>query len=277
MKNSCTLIPIYPPDFNYGLEALITHNKFCDTPLYFVFSSKVDYESFSKIVSEGKNKNLKWNFIIADNLDSSFNIITAKKFFGVKYLSSQYKYIGVFDSEILFVKHFNTEKIYKEIHESKIFKSNKRHDSNHLKDLCKMLLLDNDERLIEQTENFTQYWWFNEICVYEQSLFLEFNDWLENHVNYKMIMKNFISFDYLIYSLWLICNKNYSLKKYLIDYSFAGAAIETNYRNNDISNNFKSYQDRNINHTEIDHIKVQIMIDRGEDHCKKEGEKKQIK
>jgi len=56
----------------------------------------------------------------------------------------------------------------------------------------------------------------------------------------------------------------------------AGAAVETNYCDDSVSYEFMSYQDRNINHAKIDHIKVQIMIDRDINHCLKEGERRWI-
>ena len=46
-----------------------------------------------------------------------------------------------------------------------------------------------------------------------------------------------------------------------------GAMIETNYSNDETSYAFESFQDRNINHETIPHIKVQIMIDRDIKHC----------
>lgn len=277
MDNSCTIIPTYPPHYAYTINAIITHNQFVKSDLYLIFTNNQDYILFNQTISNLNLTHLRWKFLILDFVPRpQDNIITIKKFYAVEKLLTLYKYIGVFDSEILFVKTFDTDTVYQKIDDSKIFKSNKRHNSNHLFDLSSIMGYEENKILISETENFTQYWWFNEICVYEREKFSEFYQWFKEHKNYDNIINKFMSFDYLIYSIWLICNKQYKLKKHLKNYSLAGAAVETNYCDDSVSYEFLSYQDRNINHVNIEHIKVQIMIDRDINHCLKEGERRWI-
>lgn len=263
---SCTIIPVHPPHYEYALGALRTHEQFVGTNLYFVFSSDTDLNLFKQTQADGFNY-----LVYPDKLTKEQNVITAKKFYAINELSKQYKYIGVFDSETLFVKEMDSDIVYKEICDSKIFKANVRRDSDHISDVAEMMGYLDNETLIQETEGFTLYWWFNEICVYEASLFNEFYEWLLNHPNASKITNEFKCFDYLLYSIWLVCNKGYKIKKYMSDYSWGGAAIETNYNSNEVSLQFGSYQDRNINHVSLEHIKVQIMLDRDSEHCKKEG------
>ncbi|MFM1840059.1 MAG: hypothetical protein RIR47_108 [Bacteroidota bacterium] len=277
MQISCTAIPIYPPDYDYAIQALITHNKNINTKLYFIFTNLYEYNLFyNKIVNLNLN-HLKWDKIILGfQPKNNENIITIKKFYAVNQLLKEYQYVGVFDCETLFVKPMDTDIVYASIDQTRYFKSNYRFRKEHLIELSQLVGYNNDSLLINETENFSLYWWFNEICVYEKNKFNEFFEWLLKHENYNQIITNFISFDFLLYSIWLICNKGYRLKKYLTQYSLAGAAVETNYCDNNVSYEFMSYQDRNINHEQIEHIKVQIMIDRGIEHCSKEGERRWI-
>jgi hypothetical protein len=236
-----------------------------------VFSSEEEAALFQRSVP-AELQHPRWqSIVVAPNNEEG--IITKKKLGALGILSQHYTYLAVFDCEVLFVKPMDTDTIYKEIVDSKLFKSNRRHNSTHLREVAKRMGYENNEVLVAQTEGFTQYWWFNEICVYEQTLFQEFYAWLIAHPNSHEILNDFACFDYLLYSMWLICNKGYRVKKHLSHISFAGAAIETNYNSNDISHTFQSYQDRNINHQEIDHIKVQIMVDRDWEHCQKEGQR----
>lgn len=266
MNNACTVIPIHYPKFNYGYNLLKSYIKNCDVPLYFTFTTIEEMNLFLKNVNPNHIGKFS-NIILDQSLINYKNIITVKKFYSVDVLSDTYQYIAVFDSETLFVKPMNNYLIYKEIDDSNFFKGNKRKSKTHLKDLATLMGYENDNRLLEQTQNFSQYWWLNEICVYEKTKFKEFFKWYKNHKNYEKMQNEFFCFDYLIYSIWLICNKNYFIKKYATNIICNGALVETNYSDDHISYEFKSYQDRNINHENIEHIKVQIMLDRDVHHC----------
>lgn len=266
MTTACTLVPIHPPKFNYAYNLLDSHIANCNDSLYFIFTNEFEKNLFLKYLPVDKIN--KFSSIILDqSLINYKNIITVKKFYGIDILSKTYQYIAIFDSETLFVKPMNNYLVYEQIDKSRIFKGNKRESTSHLKDLARYMGYDQNEKLIKETENFTQYWWFNEICVYESENFKEFYDWYKAHKNYELMQNKFECFDYLIYSIWLICNKEYYIKKYMPNIICKGAMIETNYSDDATSYAFESFQDRNINHQSIPHIKVQIMIDRDINHC----------
>jgi hypothetical protein len=271
MSNACTLVPIHPPKFHYAYNLLNSHIANCNDSLYFIFTNDIDKNLFVHNIEEDKIQ--KFSSIVLDpELNRYSNIITVKKLYGVDILSKIYQYVAIFDSETLFVKPFDNYSTYKQIDSSRIFKGNIRKNSNHLRNLATYMGYENNENLINQTENFTQYWWFNEICVYESEKFKEFYQWYRSHPNYTLMQNKFECFDYLLYSIWLICNKGYNVKKYMQNIICNGAMIETNYSDNATSYAFESVQDRNINHESISHIKVQIMLDRDIDHCyNKEG------
>ena len=266
MNNCCTLVPVHPPKFNYAYSLLDSHIDNCNDSLYFIFTTEFEKLLFLKNIES--NKVDKFSSIVLDqSLTQYKNIITVKKFYGIDILSKQYQYIAIFDSETLFVKPMNNYLVYEQIDQSRIFKGNKREVTDHLKNLAVYMGYDQNEKLIKETENFKQYWWFNEICVYESEKFKEFYDWYKQHPNYELMQNKFECFDYLLYSIWLICNKEYSVKKYMSNIVCKGAMIETNYSDDATSYAFESFQDRNINHQSIPHIKVQIMIDRDINHC----------
>jgi hypothetical protein len=266
---TCTVIPTYSPHFGFAYNALRTHCQFVESDLYFVFSSPEEVDKFRTGIP-GDLQEAKWKPIVTNDLGGD-GVITRKKLQAISTICGEYKYIGVFDSEILFVKRMDTDTIYREIFESKVFKSNRRATQHHLRGVATLMGYENNEKLVQETDDFFQYWWFNDICVYEQETFVEFYQWLQLHPNCSKMTTDFACFDYLLYSIWLICNKEFKLKKMLEGVVLAGAAIETNYDNDIVSYHFRSYQDRNVNHERIPHIKVQIMIDRDLQHCETEG------
>lgn len=279
MSKVCTFVPTYYPKFQFALNFLRSHNKFVKTDLYFGFSTPEEQLMFEKLVQESdqfEEISKHYGYLIIPCIGGR-GVINQKKILAMNTLSNHYDYIGVFDDETIFVKPFDSSVIYKEISNSKSFKSNLRNDHlTHLKGVADLMLLSENQDLIKETDNFTQYWWFNEICVYESEYFKEFFSWLTKHENFVEMMTSFECFDYLLYSIWLITFKQFKLDKRMQNYSFGAGAIETNYDDDEISNEFVSYADRNVNHENIEHIKVQIMIDRSESFLKNLGNKKQI-
>lgn len=278
MYKVCTLVPTYLEKFNHALNFLKSHNKFVNTDLFFAFSSEVEENMFRNLVNiKLENDSSKeFNSIILSGLMYNRGIVTQKKMFSVNELVKIYDYVAVFDDETIIVKPFDTLTAYKEIADSKVFKSNRRNDHlYHLIGIAEKMNLSDNEKLIDETDNFTQYWWFNDVCVYDAKYFTEFYEWLTKHPNFISIMSDFACFDYLIYSLWLICYKDFKLEKKMQQFSFGAGAIETNYCDDSISEEFKSCADRNINHENIEHIKVQIMLDRSKEFLDKAANKKQ--
>ena len=72
---------------------------------------------------------------------------------------------------------------------------------------------DYNSMILKETDDLKQYWWFNEIFVYESETFYEFFNWMQTHKNFIMMMGETHCFDYFIYSIWLIVFKQFKLKK----------------------------------------------------------------
>jgi hypothetical protein len=237
MNLACTVIPTYPPHFNYTLNALGSYNKNVNGNLYLVFSNNSDYELFNSKTNE------KFNYLILETPFTNYkNIINAKKFYAVDNLSKKYKYIGVFDTESEFIKPYDEFSEYKKIFETKEFKSNNSENAKLItKDVLDVMQFNETQRkiILTETNNLNKYWWFNEVCVYESETFYEFFDWLRLKDNFIHIMEGRHYFDYFLYSMWLIVFKGFKIKTICNDMVFKWSAIEESI-DIDIVNKFES-------------------------------------
>ena len=258
---SATVVPIHPPKYRWAIKFLDAYKKYATTgELYFVFSSQADLDIFKKHHSREK----KFKHIIVEEKLPSDNAqikATFKKLYAINKLAEQgYKYVGVLDCDSVIVRQYDSDKIYHDIYHSKIIKTNLSTGGSNIIKLAleKAYLLD-DPKLIDIKE---QYMWFNDICVFEKDTFIEFYYWLKQHDNFKEIQNTAICFDYIIYSLWLVANKDFKFKLMDDEYIYPYGAIEHNFDDDDLSYKFKSSADANRNWKNIDHIKVLIHLDR---------------
>jgi hypothetical protein len=259
-KKVCTLIPIHRAKFDYGLNALKsyhTHNLKED--LYFVFSNEDEYREFSNETTVPFLSIIMPLGMFIDN-----NPITKKKLFGLNYLFGKgYDLVGVLDADILFVDSFDPRDVYADISNRKYFKSNiSSFGGNLIKHIATKMEIENDPNLLSQTLNYTQYWWFNDIPVYEKHLYLEFYQWLVALKNYEYIAEDWWCFDYLLYSIWLIVYKDYKLQVMDPTNLYNWGAIEDNLNSKELSFKFKSYADAYSLPDKLEHIKVQLHVDR---------------
>lgn len=254
---TATIVPIYPNDYQYALNLLNTFNIHSSNDLYFIFSNTEDYELFQS------KTDLPYKHIIVDEeliLKYPKNIINIKKFYGMQEIIEQYDYVGIFDSETIFVKKFDTDEIYPKIFNDKILKSNISTTSRLIRKSAELMGLVDNERLKEQTEDYRYYWWFNEICVYERESFIDFMKYIHSIPTSQAILNERDCFDYILYGIWLICFRDFSIKKYFTDRVFIDGAIEHN--NEDvISIEFNSHIDHNKNHEISNNIKAIIQLD----------------
>jgi hypothetical protein len=171
-------------------------------------------------------------------------IINAKKYYGLLQLANQHDYIAVFDAETLFIKDADLEKIYTEIGSSTTYRANKSKKGGEIIfRIATILGLQENEDLILQTENFTLYWWFNEIPVYDTKAFLEFWEWIEINKLKEKILEDYWCFDFLAYSVWCICFKAHTIIKVLDDEFIWGAVESTQLKLylSDLNEKFSSY------------------------------------
>jgi hypothetical protein len=252
-----TIIPTFPPHFGFTVDLLNSYNKFSNNDIYLIFTNQHEYELFKPIT------NIPYNYLITnDEVISKYpnNTINIKKFFGLDNIIHQYDYVGIFDSETLFIREFDSDIIYPTIFSKKILKSNMTSCDSLIKKSAEMMGLVDNQKLKDQTENYTYYWWFNEICVYEQKTYFEFKKYLNSLPNVDQILNERDCFDYILYGIWLICFTDFNIKKYLTHKLFPYGALEHN-SDDMISKEFASYMDHNQNYNSSDTIKAIIQLD----------------
>ena len=192
------VIPVHPPKFTEGLIALSSYNNvFKDRDLYFIFSNSGDVDGFRQFT------NMNFKYFIADGTNNYHNTITYKKFYGMnKLFTLGYDYVLILDSETEFLKEIDVTEI-KQIFNTKILKSNTSRDGGRLMRKCAEMLNITDI-ISKKTNDFTEYWWYNEVGIYEKDSFLEFYDYLIKTGNHSTMLNDTEYFDYMLYSIWLL-------------------------------------------------------------------------
>ena len=266
MIKSCTLIPIHPPKFKWAYLLLDSYLEFVNQPheLYFVFTNENEALEFKTNV---KNPNSYKELILSHPLRNKNSIINVKKYFGLFTLKDKYDYIGVFDCESKFVRSCNLNEIYKDIATKKEFKANVALiGADIIKGIAEKLNLNYNKKLLLETDFYSVYWWFNEVPVYDMKYFGEFINWFYNLENIDEIQNDYYCFDFLVYSIWLICFKEFKIKTYKTSIKFECGAVEefrasAKDRNN-INETFDSYWSTNFNnYLQYNKIKILFQID----------------
>jgi hypothetical protein len=284
MIKSCFVIPIYPPHYHYlcSYEYRLPSDK--DFDVYLILSFFDDKTMLPK--------SNKYNVIVLEEyLDKDFiqsivdkkSIITFKKYFALEKLYKKYKYITAVDAEIEFKNIHNIYESFDDISKRRAVFGAPISPVNNFYDLALkvnktsgMFFKNNFEIAIlkNKTLDFTLFFWFSDIPVYDCHIIPLFLDYI-NFSNYKTFVDkiNFFVFDYIsyvyycmIYYDWKIINiRDYNI---LRNWSLEGCSLEV-YNSIIKQTNFKLYW---INHCyyipndETKDIVLTYHIDRDENH-----------
>ena len=206
MNKTGTIIVAHQPYFSYLIKLLDSFHQFVKKPhhIYVVFSNEYEAMVFESMYDK------EYHFIILPHhLRGYKSIVNVKKLHAIANIWESYDYIGVFDCDTLFVKDCDLEEIYSEIGERNWINSNEASvGGDIIKKVATMLDYHTNENLLIESRGFTQYWWFSDIPVYKAEYVEEFMEWLETHPNKNLILNEYHCFDYLIWSIWLIVNKD---------------------------------------------------------------------
>jgi hypothetical protein len=266
MIKTCTIIPTHLPKFHWAYTLLDSYSEFVEQPhdLYFVFTNEVEASQFKTNV---KNANSYKELILSQPLRNKKSIVNVKKYFALFTLKDEYDYIGVFDCESKFVKKCNLDEVYSDIISKKYFKANESIvGSDIIKHIAETLKLNYNKNLLKQTNYYSVYWWFNEIPVYDMKYFGEFANWFYNLENINEINDDYYFFDYLVYSIWLICFKNFKIKTYNTSIKFDCGSVEefrvSQSIKDEISQLFDSHWSTNFsNYDKFEKIKILFQTD----------------
>lgn len=266
MIRTATIIPTHTPKFDWAYKLLDSYIQYVQQPhdLYFVFTNENEAHDFK---DKCKSPNAYKELVLPISLRDKKSIINVKKYFALYSIHTQYDYVGVFDSESIFVKHCDLNNVYSDIVSVDYFKSNIAKDGIRIiQNIAEKLKLNYNKNLILETDFYSLYWWFNEIPVYRMDYFSEFINWFYSLDNINEIQNDYYCFDFLVYSIWLICFKGFKLKKYETPIKFGCGALEE-FRvrpeiKDIITETFDSYWDTNLNsHINYNKIKLIFQID----------------
>jgi hypothetical protein len=217
MKESCIIAPIHEPYFNtYGLDFVKSYNCFFnDNDLFLVFSNDEGYEKFKNIAHD-----LRFNKIICENLgDEPASPITRKKLYGLNHVfkNTNFKRAGVVDVDTIFLKYLDYDKYFKEFVDNKKIYTSIATNSSIYRYVTSPKKFYNDidnDKLNNITKNFTSYFWFNDIPVYDKDYFLNFCD----YINYDNIRETiaYDDFDFVMYVYYLLI-KDLATMEYFVD------------------------------------------------------------
>jgi hypothetical protein len=260
MTHTLTLVPCHKDKLFFGLNFFRTWSAFSENDFAFVFSSSEE-ENWMREKVGGDFISL----ILPKNMTGRGNQVTTKKLWGLeKMFEKGYSHIGVFDCDSAVVKKFDTNALYPDMYDSRIIKCNRSIPGGHIVRRCSEILgVQDDEKLRSETDDFKQYWWFNDICLYESNDFTMFSSWLSKREKYELVFDDWVCFDYILYGIYVIMERGFKVKRHMEGKEYDYGAIEHNrYDFNCESSFFKSSADRNSYHQLHEHIKVQIHLDR---------------
>ncbi len=216
MSKSCIMSPLYHRDLDIGANFIRQYNKhFDDDNLWLIFSDKQEtFDMYEKV----RDGNLKYNAAVCtEKLDVSKKPISQKKIWGAKevFSNTDCKYVGVVDIDSLFVAHKDLDKLFEERVNRKIVYASR--STNHSiinnvgRDMAQRFFNKEDvEKLDKITHGFTQYFWFNDVPIYERETFYE---WLK-YIDYenKKDRLLYTTFDYMIYMYYLLVTEQWTLE-----------------------------------------------------------------
>ncbi len=210
MKTSAIVAPIHNLKFKYGLEFIRTYNLYYeDTDIFLVFSSEDEAKQFDKLSST-----LKYNTIIWNEGINFSKPITQKKIFGLDYVfkNTAADKIATVDADSIFIRHLDYDNGFKNILENKKIYASK---SNLVADLmsknASFFSKEDQIKIRDKTENYSLYFWFNEIPVYDKDSFYSFIDYINYH-KIKHEIK-YHHFDFMIYAFYLLSKDLLEIKE----------------------------------------------------------------
>ena len=198
IDNVALIIPTYPQHYTYIynlLDKLKSNNITID--IYLVFSNTAEYDLFTM--------KTEINQLILPESTITHSIVTFKKFFGLKHLSTtdKYDYFICCDSESdiipeTFTRDNINNKIKSIFENKKIYSGHTKCWVNDVNSECAKLFPNDYENLRVKMQDFHLFSWWSDVPVYRRSDLLHFFDL----INYDNITR--YHFDYLIYQNYLI-------------------------------------------------------------------------
>jgi hypothetical protein len=209
---TATIITAHSPYFGFLHKLLDTFYTNVKQPhqIYIVFSNEYEEKLF-----RGQCRHQFNSLFIPKHLLKHSSIVNVKKLSALKTIVDEYDYIGVYDCETEYVKEVDLDELYSEIGSRKWVKGNYADvGGGIIKKIATILGLDTNPNVIEQTNDYQLYWWFQDPPVYESGQTKEFLDWLFSRENINQILNEYHCFDFLMYSLYNIAYNEWKVQPY---------------------------------------------------------------
>jgi hypothetical protein len=171
-NKTCVIFPIHEPKFEYGYSLIKSFNKYyVNNEIFLVFSDVNESLKFNKLFPE-----LIFNSIVYPfEIDSA--IVNKKKFFGLNFVfeETRFEYAICIDSECLFIKKVNLDKICDDFYFNKRLFSNLTIKSDFIHKIITspQLFFNKSEQnlLSNKLKDNSLYFWFNEKFSFKSAYF----------------------------------------------------------------------------------------------------------
>lgn len=206
--------PIHRVKYKQGVQLFKSALKYeKEKEICFIYTNEEEKTDF-EIYCKKKTGRTPWGLVCTMPLDGCKCPVTVKKYFGIKQLMNKADYIATIDAETIFARQFDSYELMQEVYLSPLLGNTSDAGGRKVFLQCvNELDLEDSQILRDATNNYTLYWWFNEIPVYDMKTINEFFEWLDKYDYIDKIYSCWSCFDYFVYGIWLILYKNYKIKK----------------------------------------------------------------
>ena len=220
-SKSCICVPICKADFLAGIKLADSFlSFFTNECLVFIFSTNEEKQEFLSYHNSAQIKGLVFDpMFLTTHMETSTHartgsLVTRKKLFGIYTLFKLYdnlQFIACVDKDVLIIKTISLFDVFKEIFESKIFYCNIA--THHfvyqiIKDpLLYFFDILNVKKITEEIILKKNYFWFNQIPIYEKKSFEDFFA----KIKHKDFMPcQWTLFDYILYGYYLMSHYEFN-------------------------------------------------------------------
>lgn len=219
MHNTCFLAPIHRKGFGFGVDYVQSYNRhYDDDHLFLIFSTKEELDDFNALVGKGA----RYRPILCTEPLTYSKPISQKKLFGVRHVlqTTNFERVAVTDVDCLFVKQVDYDDLIRQRMDRKKLYVSRSHNTGIVEKVGraaanKFFMPGDVKRLEKLTNGFADYFWFNDIPVYERKHF----DSFASYINYPTTIPKleYTTFDFILYAYYLLLQSHTTLEHITID------------------------------------------------------------
>ena len=212
------MAPLYRRDLNLGVAFVKAYQEHINNnTLYLVFSDEDEMTDFTDMVEAHPNV---YYLVCTEQLDEAKKPISQKKIWGVREIFNNdvaIENVMVVDIDSLVTKGIDIDtEVANRVNNRKIWASESSNDSiiNKVGNDAYSRFFDgkpnSNSQIMELTNGFRKYFWFNEIPIYQRQYF---ESWL-TYIDYdnKKDRLLYTTFDYMLYAWYLLTECGWELK-----------------------------------------------------------------